>query len=81
MALHYLGIDYQDDVMGANWGDLKFNSGLDFPNLPYYIGKNTYIISKQSPKFIISSFVSLINRASNASFFLIIHLKLISLFS
>ena len=40
MALHYLGIDYQDEVMGANWGDLKFNSGLDFPNLPYYIGNH-----------------------------------------
>ena len=59
MALHYLGIDYQDDVMGANWGDLKFNSGLDFPNLPYYIGKNANsIISKQSPTFIFSTFVS-----------------------
>jgi len=48
MALHYLAIDYQDDVLGANWGDLKFNLGLDFPNLPYYCDGDVNITQSTS---------------------------------
>ena len=42
MVLHYLEIEYQDDVIGPNWHttDDKFKLGLDFPNLPYYIDKD-----------------------------------------
>lgn len=39
MTLNYLGIEYQDDIIGLDWANHKFNLGLDFPNLPYYIGK------------------------------------------
>jgi len=37
MTLYYLGIEYQDDIIGLDWPSHKFNLGLDFPNLPYYI--------------------------------------------
>ena len=41
MVLHYLEIEYQDDVIGPNWHtDDKFKLGLDFPNLPYYVDKD-----------------------------------------
>ena len=39
MALHYAGVEYQDDAYGPDlsWDEHKFKLGLDFPNLPYYI--------------------------------------------
>ena len=45
MLLHYVGEDHEDIVYewdapegsGNNWPTNKFNKGLDFPNIPYYI--------------------------------------------
>ena len=39
MALHYAGVEYQNDVYGPghlDWLATKFTLGMDFPNLPYY---------------------------------------------
>ncbi|KAM7539388.1 hypothetical protein Aperf_G00000052744 [Anoplocephala perfoliata] len=46
LLLHYLGVKYEDKFYNVGpppehsrkeWLDEKFNLGLDFPNLPYYI--------------------------------------------
>ena len=42
MLLAYTGTEYEEDeeldaIARESWVEKKFNMGLDFPNLPYYI--------------------------------------------
>jgi len=50
MLLHYLEIDFEDKRYTSFdvWGNEKFNLGLDFPNIPYWIEGNTKITESKA---------------------------------
>ena len=76
MLLHYTGLDYEEviyeqgDAPGFDksvWFDVKFELGLDFPNLPYLIDGDVKLTQTISILHYLSAKTGLLPKCSNAA--------------